>query len=237
MRMLLAVVVVSACRGPMSPIPPTDSDIVTKSHAFLEAVDRGDVAAVTAQLGTNYIHFEARYYDAAKDLASIKGRPASPDPSETIASRTWSEERVFARGNDAVFVGKAREKQGGNAIHGGYEDDGWYTLMWSRDGAAWKLVYRGWQRAGRASDTQVWNHIFENKLGFEHKPNKLLIEYASKHALGAAIDVAMGQGPMRSFSRARAGPSPALIFPMKEFVKHRQRLRRVRSSLRPWSPT
>lgn len=101
---------------------------------------------------------------------------------------------MFARGNDAVFVGKAREKQGGDAIHGGYEDDGWYTLMWSREGDAWKLVFRGWQRAGDASNTQVWNHIFENKLGFQHKLNKLLVEYASKHAPGAAIDVAVGQG-------------------------------------------
>lgn len=202
MRTLLVwvVTVVSACRVPMAPAPPTDSGIIVKSHALLDSVDRGDVAAVAAQLGTNYIHFEGKYADATKDLTSIKARPAHPDPSEVIASRAWSEERVFARGNDAVFIGKAREKQGGNAIHGGYEDDGWYTLMWSREGAAWKLVYRGWQRAGGASDAQVWNHIFENKLGFEHKPNKLLVEYASKHVPGTAIDVAMGQGAQRALS-------------------------------------
>lgn len=82
----------------MAPTPPTDSDIVAKSHAFLESVDRGDLAAVTAQLGMNYIHFEGKYADAAKDLASIKGRPARPDPSEVIASRTWSRgTRVRAR--------------------------------------------------------------------------------------------------------------------------------------------
>jgi ubiquinone/menaquinone biosynthesis C-methylase UbiE len=194
MRLVLVAMLVVACRGPVAPTPPADPDIIAMSHAVLDAADRGDVAAVQAQLGTRYVHFEGKYADAQKDLAAIKERAASKDPADQIASRTWSDERVFARGTDAVFVGKAREKQAGNEIHGDYEDKGWYTLVWSRDGDRWKLVYRGWQVAGSQADTQVWNHIFENKLGFEKKPNKLLVEYAAKHAPGTAVDVAMGQG-------------------------------------------
>lgn len=61
MRMLLVVLrlvlVVVACRGPRVPIPPTESDIVAKSHAFLESVDRGDVAGLPSQLGMNCVHF------------------------------------------------------------------------------------------------------------------------------------------------------------------------------------
>ncbi len=198
MRVVVVVVVVvaaaMACRGPVAPRPPTDSDIIAKSHAFLEAVDHRDLAAVTAQLGPNYVRFEGTYRDAAQEIASVQERLASSDPSTMIESRTWSEERVFARGSDAVFIGRATEQQGGNKIHGGYKDDGWYTLVWSRDGQAWKLVYRGWQTAGSVAKTQVWNHIYENKLGFEHAPNKLLVEYAATHAPGTAMDVAMGQG-------------------------------------------
>jgi len=193
MRMVLVLVLV-ACRGPVGPRPPADRDIIAKSHAFLDAIDRGDLAAVTTQLGTNYVHFEGSYRDAAKDLASIKERLANPDPSAGIESRTWSQERVFARGSDAVFIGRAIEQQAGNKIHGGYKDEGWYTLVWSRHAASWELVYRGWQMAGSVAKTQVWNHIFENKLGFEHAPNKLLVASAATHAPGTAIDVAMGQG-------------------------------------------
>ena len=191
---VLVVVLLIACRGPVAPTPPADADIIAMSHAFLAAVDRGDVAAVQARLGASYVHFEGKYADAQKDIASIKERAASKDPADQIASRTWSDERVFASGNDAVFIGKAREKQGGNDIHGGYEDDGWYTLVWSREADGWKLVYRGWQIAGGQAEAQVWNHIFETKLGFEKKPNKLLAEYAAKHAPATAVDVAMGQG-------------------------------------------
>jgi hypothetical protein len=74
MRTLLVLVgtVVSACRGPMAPAPPADSGIIAKSHAFLDSVDRGDVAAVAAQLGTNYIHFEGKYADATEDLTSLR---------------------------------------------------------------------------------------------------------------------------------------------------------------------
>ncbi|MEO8551454.1 MAG: methyltransferase domain-containing protein [Kofleriaceae bacterium] len=193
MRMLLAVVAVAACKPPVAPqSPPPDADIIARSHAILEAIDRGEVAAVKPQLGAHYIHFEGSYADADKDLASI-ARSAT-DPASQIAKRTWTDERVFARGSDVIFIGKAKEKQGGNEVHGGYEFEGWYTLGWSREGDAWKLVYRGWQVAGATSEAATWNQIFHNKLGFEHAPNKLLVTYAGKHPPGTAVDVAMGQG-------------------------------------------
>jgi len=195
MRMFLAAVFsIAACRGPEKPRPPSERDIIARSHAFLEAVDHDDIATVTSQLGAHYVHFEGTYRDAADDLASLDTHRANLDPSNVVESRTWSEERVFARGNDAVFIGRATEKQGGNKIHGGYEDDGWYTLVWSREGSTWKLVYRGWHMVDAAVAKTQWNHVFEKKLGFEHAPNKLLVEYAATHAPGAAIDVAMGQG-------------------------------------------
>jgi hypothetical protein len=43
---------------------------------------------------------------------------------------------------------RAREHQGGNEQHGGYEFDGWYTLAWSRAHGDWKLVLWTWRIAG-----------------------------------------------------------------------------------------
>ena len=185
----LAIACFVACVPPR-PVAPSDADIAAKSHAILEAFDHGDVAAVTATLGDRYVHFEGSLTDRAKELELVKHWK----PSEHVASRTWKEEHVFARGGDAVFIGKAREHQGGNEIHGGYDFEGWYTLGWSREGGTWKLVFWGWQIAGAVSETAIWNQIYEHSTGFEHAPNKLLVELAAQHEPGAALDVAMGQG-------------------------------------------
>jgi hypothetical protein len=185
--MRAALFVLAACHAIA---PPPDADIIAKSHAAMAIFDRGDVAAVEAMLGTRYVHFEGAYVDRDKELAAVAY--AHDDPA--IATRTWSDERVFARGGDAVFVGRATEHQAGNDVHGGYVFDGWYTLVWSREGDTWKLVYRGWQVAGTLSDTAIWNQIFHNSTGFEHAPNKLLASVAATHAPGTAVDVAMGQG-------------------------------------------
>src|SRR5258708_36331555 len=94
--------------------PPPDADIIAKSHAAIVAFDRGDVAAVTAMLGTRYVHFEGAYVDRDKELATVAH--AHDDPAAGIAQRTWSDERVFARNGDAVFGGRATEHQAGNDI-------------------------------------------------------------------------------------------------------------------------
>jgi len=189
MRILVAAAVLVACHA--SPRPPADADLVARSHAILVAFDRGDLATATATLGTRYVHFDGGFTDRAKEL---EGVAHWKQDGSHVGVRTWSDERVFARGTDAIVVGKVREHQAGNDVHGGYDFDGWYTLGWSREGDAWKLVYLGWQLAGAQAQAAGWNQIFHNATGFNHAPNKLLAEVAATHAPGTAVDVAMGQG-------------------------------------------
>jgi len=187
-RSLLAVALVG-CAATL-PTPQT-ADVVARSHGVLDAMDRRDIPAVSASLADGYVHFDDRVVDRAAELKALAASASSPGP----AGRTWSDEQVFARPGSATFIGKAHERQGGNDAHGGgYVFDGWYTLTWVVDGAAWKLAYVGYKTAAPDADSTTWNQIFAHGTGFEHAPNKLLVDAVQGVPPGTALDVAMGQG-------------------------------------------
>lgn len=182
--------------APAPPAPalaaPTKEDIVRRSHAILDALDRGDLAAVEPMLAPALVHFEGGTPRTRDDeLAALKKRkPGAP----TIKDRSWSDEHVSLTADDAVFIGKATETQGGNDKHGGYKFVGWYTLGWAREGTAWKLRLWTWQRAGAAGAPDFWNDVFRTDSGFEKQPNQLLVEVTKSVTPGTALDLAMGQG-------------------------------------------
>jgi SAM-dependent methyltransferase len=196
MRRVACLVMVAACATtpvkPPAALAPSDADVTRMSHDFMHAFDQGDVAAVKAMLGRHYVHYDDSVIDADKELAGLARW--SEDPAGHVASRVWSDEHVYARATDAIFIGKAKEHQAGNDIHGGYDFEGWYTLGWSHEGDAWKLVYWSWKVAGSGGQTGVWNQIFDRGTGFNKQPNKLLAQVAATHKPGTAIDVASGQG-------------------------------------------
>jgi SAM-dependent methyltransferase len=171
--------------------PPSEQSIVQRSHDVLAAMDRADVPAVAAALAPDYFRFEGDYTDRNHELEALRARgPNAPH----IGTRAWSHERVSVRANEAIFVGEAIEHATGNESHGGYNYDGWYTLAWSRDGDDWKLVYLAWKQGGPGAQRAVWNEIFRNSIGFNHEPNRLLIDSVAHARPGTALDVAMGQG-------------------------------------------
>ena len=172
--------------------PPSKEAITQRSHAFLDAYDRGEVAKVEPQLSAGLIHFEGgKPHTRADELARLHAR--KPDDA-FIASRVWSDEHVEVSADQVVFIGKAAETQGGNEKHGGYKWSGWYLLAWAREDGDWKLRVWTWQRAGKSSERVVWNEIFANNSGFEKQPNKLLVEITRGMKPGTALDLAMGQG-------------------------------------------
>jgi SAM-dependent methyltransferase len=195
MRSAIAVVVAlcSACASAPAPGPalvPRATEIIARSHAILDAFDRGDLAAVGPVLGSSYVHLHSDHsvFDRNAELREL-ARPA------TIPSRRWSHEQAFVGTNTAMFVGEAREQDPGNRVHGGgYIHDGWYTLGWGRDGTDWKLVYLGWQPPRWESASSFWDQVFQNQVGFEHQPNRLLTTTVAGITPGTALDVATGQG-------------------------------------------
>ena len=188
---LAAVLVLAACsptpavRGPVPPL-----DVKQMSHAVIEAFDRGDKSAADAVLARGFVHSEGGDpSDRDQDLAKL----ANYDPAKPhILERTWSNEHVLAKGDEAVFIGQAAEHDSG--ARGGRTYDGKYILAWHWDGAAWKLALWTWQRAGQAAETDNWNEVFKHGTGFEKQPNKLLVETAGPLARGTALDIFSGQG-------------------------------------------
>ncbi|HEY1558746.1 MAG TPA: DUF4440 domain-containing protein [Kofleriaceae bacterium] len=184
MRLIGVVVVVGCAHAP----PASETLIRDRSHGVIEAFDRGDAATLRAALAPGFVHFEGETPLTRDDeLAKLAKR--KPDAFH-IATRTWRDEHVFVHGDSAVFVGGAHEHADGN--YGGFDYDGWYTLAWRREGAAWRLGVWTWQRDGAERD--AWNDTFRNGTGFNKEPNQLLAQTIAGVTPGRALDVMMGQG-------------------------------------------
>jgi len=182
----LAACAHAQARGTVKP-----DDLTQRSHAVLDAVDRGDVAAVRAAMAPTFVHFEGSKPETLDDLVS---HIAKRGPSDHIGQRTWDQERVIVHDDDALFIGRATEVQAGNAVHGGFRYVGWYMLQWRRAGGEWKLALWTWHRGGDGAERDGWNDIFRNGVGFTKEPNRLLVESVRGRKPGTALDVAMGQG-------------------------------------------
>ena len=206
MRAALIAVVLAACTSAAPPIaaprpseaapapPPvalTKDEVIQRSHAMLDAYDRGEIAKLEPIWSEHLLHFEGgKPSTRDSELEALRKRAKG---GSQIAQRTWSDETVQVTAADAVFIGKASEVEGGNDSHGGgFRYAGWYALHWAREGAVWKVRLWTWQRVGHARDH--WNDVYRNNVGFEKQPNRLLVEIAKGLPPGTALDLTMGQG-------------------------------------------
>jgi hypothetical protein len=188
---IAVLTVLVACASAAHPAPPrpSEADITARSHAIVAALDRADYATLDAATAPSFINFEGgKPRDRGAFLARVKER----DQDLMFASRSWASEHVAVHGDEATFIGKATEEAGGNTRHGGYIYVGWYVLHWVRSGAAWQLSLWTWQAEPQEAD--FWNGVFHTGRGFDHEPNKLLVETIRGVAPGKALDLAMGQG-------------------------------------------
>lgn len=178
---------------PATPAAPTEADVMRWSHDAIDAFDRGDAAALGAVLSAGFLHFEGGSTDTRdEELAMLARRKPG---SSQVAQRDWSNERVSLHEPYAVFLGEAKEHAAGNDLHGGSNYRGWYTLVWSREGDAYKLALWTWQLGGKAAQREFWNTMLRGEgTGFSREPNALLVETVAKLRPGTALDVAMGQG-------------------------------------------
>lgn len=190
MRAVVPVLMAACAHAPA--IPPQPATITDLSHSTIEAFDRGDATALAAALDTSFVRFEGGE-PAVRDKVLDKLAKRRPDAPH-IGSRTWSHEHVYVHPDTAVYIGEATERLAGNDVHGGHNYDGYYTLSWRRVGADWKLALWTWRPAGTTAERDNWNEIFRNSIGFNHEPNRLLVETVKGTTPGTALDVAMGQG-------------------------------------------
>jgi SAM-dependent methyltransferase len=100
-----------------------------------------------------------------------------------------------------VFIGEtvehypvdgARPCEDGSCISGDF--DGWSTLVWVREGGAWKVASWQWVKGGLDAVRDEWNATYREGRDFNPQPNKFLVEIVKGRKPGLALDVAMGQG-------------------------------------------
>ncbi len=98
-----------------------------------------------------------------------------------------------------MFIGESIEHVPATADHPTADIDGYNTLVWVRSGSDWKAASMTWQPAGIEGERQVWDSTFRNSIGFNLKPNQLLVDSVKGHKPGTALDIAMGQGRNATF--------------------------------------
>src|SRR3569833_675407 len=183
---------------PAAPCPPAaapaaamldEAAVKAKSHAFLEAIDRTDVAAATAELSPSFLRVDpARYYDTKWLVASLESRKGA------TRTRTYKDERIELAPNLAVFMGESIEHVPATATHPAAEIDRWHTLTWAYDGSAWKLAQWTSRDGGIDAEREQWNSTLRRQVGFKITVGGGRARGAGGGGPGAARDVSGGQG-------------------------------------------
>lgn len=183
MRWLLLLVGLLGC-GRQA--PEIDRATATaKSHAFLEAFDRGDAKVVEPMLGRSFQRFER---GRTKDRALVLKELAPGTP----VTRAWGEEHISIGEGTATFIGEAVEKFPAHGDRPAVSVDFWNTIVWVREGESWRVAH--WQVEEAPSPRDEWNEAYRRSIGFKREPNALLVDAVKGRKAGAALDVAMGQG-------------------------------------------
>lgn len=181
--------------GPPAPAPPpaSEAEIVEHSHAVIDAFYRGDLAWLRERYAPGFVRFEGqKLHPLPQEIERLERHGRRP----AAFTRRWDEIHAYVRDHDAVFIGKATEHETGNDSHGARASIGWYTMTWARSGERWKVTHWSWQpyRTEIESLREVWNDTYRQAVGFNHEPNRLLVDTVKGKKPGRALDVMTGQG-------------------------------------------
>jgi SAM-dependent methyltransferase len=180
--------------APQPVLPPTldEAKLVANTDALLDAMDRADAPAFRSLVGPTFASIvTARTYDVeyiAKQLQARKDRSAPP------RTHRWLSTRAKLAPNVAILVGETITDVPAESSHPAATVDRWNTVVWTFDGAAWKVASWEARAGGQAADRESWNITFAEGTNFNHEPNRLLVETIDKRKPGTALDIDSGQG-------------------------------------------
>jgi SAM-dependent methyltransferase len=189
-----AAAVAAPCVEHAAPSAPAaamldEAAVKAKSHAFLDALDRTDLAAATAELAPSFLRFDvARFYDAKWLAKSLEARDGQTH------TRTYQDERVQLAPNLAVFMGESIEHVPASGANPAADVDRWNELVWAFDGTSWKLAHWTARAGGIEAERQLWNTTLRLQVGFKVTVNDFLSRWAKGKKPGTALDVDGGQG-------------------------------------------
>ena len=153
-----------------------EATVKAMSHALLDAYDRADEDRVAGMLGPAFVLFDERRLEPRDSvLTKLHKRLVRHAPPRT---RTYGEEHTSITDNSAVFIGETVEHyprdgalpcEDGSCVTGDF--DGWSTLVWVRDGGAWKAASWQWVKGGLEADREEWNAVYREGTEFNPAPS------------------------------------------------------------------
>lgn len=174
-------------------VPALDEATVkAKSREFLAAVDNQDARTFADTVSSTFsLFYQQRLFDGPRFAEMIAGQRERHVP---VHSRVYAEEKVFLAGASAIYLGHDTEHVPSDGEHPAVDRDGWDTLVWTRDADRWRLAHWGWQAGGLDAERSMWDQTYREGVGFNQKPNQLLVDTVKGVKPGTALDLAMGQG-------------------------------------------
>jgi SAM-dependent methyltransferase len=200
---ILSVAVLASCRSTHAPATRETLDeaaVTAMSHALLDAYDRADESAFAGALGPSFVLFdELRLERRDAILNGLRTRRERQAPART---RAYGEQHASIGNDAAVFIGETVEHYPPDSARPAAEGipaipmefDGWSTIVWAREGDAWKAASWQWVKGGSDASRERWNATYREGRDYNPAPSKFLVEMVQGRKPGLALDVGMGQG-------------------------------------------
>jgi hypothetical protein len=171
-----------------------DATVIAKSRAFLDSVDKRDLAAFKGAVATTFGMFELGRTRSVPWI--VTGLQSAIDRKAPPNARQCKGEGVRRSGATAVYTALCNETI--PAFDGADEAsfEGWSVLVWVVEDGAWKVTHWTWAPGGDDNNIEYWDNAFAQKrhVPFKRTPNQHLIDSVKDLKPGTAIDMAMGQG-------------------------------------------
>ena len=184
--------------APVASVPPPtaialdDAAVISRSEAFLVAVDRAEVAGFDASTSEGFMSFAFGRTSNVKWLrAGLENRAARKLPPRT---RTCTGPRVQRGPSSAVYVAMCTERYPAHDDIPGHEVDTWNIVVHALHGTEWRIVQWTTQLAGLETERGMWDEVYRQSINFKRTANQHLIDSVKGKKPGTALDLAMGQG-------------------------------------------
>jgi SAM-dependent methyltransferase len=201
---ILSIGALLSCRGaptdppsdaglPLQSAPEATDETAIKamSHALLDAYDRDDEDSLAKVLAPSFTFFSEQQAHHREVLGWVHDRRAHGAAPRT---RTYGQEHISISENTAVFIGEAVLHAPADGQRPAGEFDGWNTLVWAREGTAWKAMTWQWVKGGLDADRARWDATYSAGRAFNPAPSRFLVDVVKQRKPGVALDIAMGQG-------------------------------------------
>ena len=188
MKLALAVLLLAADGAAA---PDRSAAIIEQTHTFIRAFDAADVPALEKLLAPGFVRADsARLWPREVYLRSVESRARS---KIAFKDRRFSDEQVRFFGATAIYTGETSATMAGPAGKP-IKVERIVTLVWVDIGGAWTLAHQQSMDSGVEAEREMWNRVYREAVGFNAKPNRLLVEAVQGVPPGRALDVGMGQG-------------------------------------------